>query len=666
MTLSNKIANENRPEKVKNSVTKLIISLIVKSVTQVFNILIKMMNAMVGRVLLPALLITQMACSPVPSTEQGEHSQAGVKAVNKEASQVSNTPNIVLILTDDQGWGDLSIHGNSVLQTPNIDSIGKQGVSFERFYVNPVCASTRAALLTGRQPLRTGVFGVTRGSEKMRESEITLAEMLKKQGYNTGLFGKWHNGAQFPHDPNGQGFDESFGIVNGHQTLYFDANLMANGKAFKTKGYIADVITNAAIEFIKGSQNKPFFAYVPFNTPHSPFEVPDKYFNKFKSKGATNVDAAIYGMMENIDDNIGRILNALQELQLDKNTIVLYLSDNGPVFPDKTIRFNGGLKGSKGKVDEGGVRSPFLVHWPGKISGGKSIKWIAQHVDVVPTLMALVGGELPNDRKIDGMDISPLLLAKEPVLDWPDRTLFTHHIQNTKINDKAISSKRGAVRTQKYLATYPKDGRWYLYDIETDEQQKVDISKQQPAILEQLKQKYFSFYQDISSSELQTIATEIGHNGYDYITLPAHEAFINGEGIAYAHGAGWSHDWINVKPAVKNAQISWPIKVIKQGKYRIGLQYASKNELASVTGSINIFGQQYPLSVNLKKFIPHVDKGSQRHPTNEAPELTWNLHNLGEFEFAVADGQLAIGLTQLPKVAKQQVVLIKGITLTRI
>jgi arylsulfatase A-like enzyme len=238
-------------------------------------------------------------------------------------------PNVLLIITDDQGYGDFSIHGNPHLKTPNIDKLGNASVRFDRYFVNSFCAPTRAALLTGRWPLRTGTHGVTHNKEAMRPSEITIAEALKPAGYRTGLFGKWHNGEQFPYTPPGQGFDEFFGFHNGHWNNYFDAELLRGAKFEKTKGYISDVLTDEAMRFIEKNKSAPFFCYLSYNAPHSPFQVPDKYYDKFRAKGFDETVSSFYGMCENIDDNLGRLFAHLDKLKLTDNTIVVFMTDNG-------------------------------------------------------------------------------------------------------------------------------------------------------------------------------------------------------------------------------------------------------------------------------------------------------------------------------------------------
>ncbi len=321
--------------------------------------------------------------------------------------------NIVLIMADDMGWGDIAINGNTAgISTPNLEKIARSGARFEHFMVSPLCAPTRASLLTGRYHLRTGVANVTGGLETMRTEEVTMAEVFKKAGYATGLFGKWHNGAHYPQDPNGQGFDEFFGFCGGHWTNYFNTRLQHNHTMVETRGYITDVLTDAALDFIEKNKAHPFLCYIPYNAPHGPFQVDDKYFNKFKSKGVNDMDAAIYGMVENVDENIGRVLQKLEALKLTGNTIVVFLTDNGP----NSARYNGNMKGKKGAVDEGGVRVPLFIRWPAKIKGETVVNQLAAHIDLLPTLVELSGITPTRSLPWDGKSLVPLLQGKNSSL----------------------------------------------------------------------------------------------------------------------------------------------------------------------------------------------------------------------------------------------------------
>jgi arylsulfatase A-like enzyme len=391
---------------------------------------------------------------------------------------MARQPNFVVILTDDQGWGDLSIHGNTNLSTPNLDSLARQGASFEHFYVCQVCAPTRAEFLTGRYYPQTGVSGVSRGEGRLNPDETTIADVFRKAGYATGAFGKWHNGTQPPYHPNDRGFDEFYGFTSGHWGHYFSPPLDHNRKRVRGKGFIVDDVTDHALNFIDAKHDEPFFCYVPFNTPHSPMMVPDRFYEKFDGKDPAmrNRDPdkedimmtrAALALCENIDWNVGRILEKLSELKLSDDTIVVYFSDNGP----NSYRWNGGMKGRKGSIDEGGLRSPLFVRWPEKIAAGTIIPQIGGAIDLLPTLADLAGIDVSTRKPINGMSLAPLL-RKEKV-EWPERPLFS------------VRRDQVSVRTQQFRL----DATGKLFEIDADPGQHKDVSKQHPRIARRLKEQ---------------------------------------------------------------------------------------------------------------------------------------------------------------------------------
>jgi arylsulfatase A-like enzyme len=367
-------------------------------------------------------------------------------------------PNVVIFLADDAGWGDYGHSGNRQVRTPNIDSIARDGVSLDRFFVCAVCSPTRAEFLTGRYHSRGGVRGVSTGQERLNTDEKTVADAFKAAGYKTGCFGKWHSGSQWPYHPNARGFDEYYGFTSGHWGEYFDPPLEHNGRPARGKGYIADDFTSHAVQFIERNRDEPFLCYVAFNTPHSPWAVPDEYWQRFNDKPITqratipareqlDQTRCALAMIETLDDNIGRVLQRLDAPNLSSNTIVIYFNDNGPNAP----RWNGGMKGIKGSVDEGGIRSVFFLRWPGGgIRAGTVVREIAGAVDLLPTLCALTGVKRVGDRPLDGRDMSPLLLGHQA--DWPDRILFSH--QNGNVS----------ARSQRYRL----DPRGELFDMIED------------------------------------------------------------------------------------------------------------------------------------------------------------------------------------------------------
>ena len=378
-------------------------------------------------------------------------------------------PNIIIFLADDQGWGDIGFTGNTNVSTPNIDRLARSGASFTHFYVSPVCSPTRAELLTGRYHPRTGVYATSAGGERMDLDETTLAEVFEHAGYATAAFGKWHNGTQPPYHPNARGFDEFYGFTSGHWGNYFSPPLDHNGRLVQGRGYLTDVFTDHAIQFIEDHSAQPFFVYLPYNTPHSPMQVPDRWWATFadhplplrhrdpEQEELPHTRAAL-AMTENIDWNVGRVVARVDELGLTDNTIIVYFSDNGP----NGWRWNGGMKGRKGSTDEGGVRSPLFIQWPHGIAAGTTVDHIAGAFDLLPTLADLAGISYRTTHPLDGVSLTALLEQAGSVERWPERYLVNHW--------------RGqmSVRSQRYRLD-PDDR---LFDMIDDPGQTTDVSGQ--------------------------------------------------------------------------------------------------------------------------------------------------------------------------------------------
>jgi arylsulfatase A-like enzyme len=477
-------------------------------------------------------------------------------------------PNVVLVVTDDQGYGDLGSTGNPHLSTPHIDRFAAESVVFERFFVSPVCAPTRASLLTGRYHLRTGTWGVTGGRETMRGDEVTLAELLRANGYRTGAFGKWHNGAHVPSTPRAQGFDEFFGFRGGHWNLYVDTELEHNGRRVKTRGYIADVLTDAALRFIERNREQPFFCYLAFNTPHSPLQVPDRYFDAFTTKGLDASLASVYGMVANVDDNVGRLLARLDDLRLRDDTIVIFLSDNGPAGD----RYNAGMRGRKGSVHEGGGRVPFFVRWPARLQA-RRVDRIAAHIDVLPTLVDLLGLTARNSKPIDGRSLRPLL--EGDTAGWADRMLFTHQARP----DGPPNVYPGAVRTQQYRLVNEGKG-WQLFDLEADPAQTADVAHGNPSVVQRLAGAYAAWFAEVSPSAFVRPPIEVGHAEEDPVELEAPDAVLSR--LAYKNSAqGYANDWIAGWTSTESAA-SWEITVVRPGRYEVALAYlCNENDAGS-------------------------------------------------------------------------------------
>lgn len=531
---------------------------------------------------------------------------ACVLAVNPSgAVAVKVKPNVLLIITDDQGYGDLSIHGNPHLQTPNIDKLAEQSIRFDRFFVSPLCAPTRASLLTGRYSLRTGAKGVSQGQETMRSEEVTIAEALRDGGYRTGLFGKWHNGEHFPFTPQGQGFQEVLGFNLGHWNNYFDTSLKHNGQWVKTKGYIADVLTDAAIGFIEANRNRPFLAYLSYNTPHSPFQVPDKYFDRYKAKGLDDYLASVYGMCANLDDNIGRVLARLDELKLSENTIVIFMTDNGP----NGERFNGGMRGIKGSLHEGGSRVPFFLRWPGRFKASRTVKQIAAHIDVLPTLVELCGVGMPKTLPLDGRSLVPLMEGK--MENWPDRILFQQH--QVPMNPNRQS---GSLRTQRYRMVNEGKG-WELFDMENDPGQTADITAQKPELAARLTAEYEQWWKEIlPGTSVVRPPIPIGYRQEPIVELPVPQSRFDG-GIIFSGrhpNNAWLTGWTDL-----SATVEWDLDVRRAGKYQISLFYSAAESGTRVKISA---GDSIAETVLRKAGQKQIDS-PDRVPRTEVYEMEW-------------------------------------------
>ncbi len=558
-------------------------------------------------------------------------------------------PNVVLIMTDDQGWGDVHSHGNDQIDSPVLDSLALQGARFDRFFVCPVCAPTRAGLLTGRYHLRTATHGVTRGEENMRADEVTVAEVFKNAGYTTGCFGKWHNGAHYPHHPNGQGFDEFIGFCAGHWNNYFDTQLEHNGQPFRSKGYITDVLVGAATRFITKNRKRPFFCYVPLNAPHSPWQVPDKYFDKYKTQGLDDKTACAYAMCENIDFNIGILLKKLDDLKLADNTIVIFTTDNGP----NSNRYNGDMKGRKGSVDEGGVRVPLFVRWPKHIRAGLKVDPIAANIDMLPTLVDLCG--IPTEESLpptDGRSVAPLLLEQD--VKWADRELFTFR----------RTGELGAVRNQQWRAVLQRNKQWALYDMAADPGQKKNIAADQRAVVKRLSDLYQAKLKDVSKAGFETLPIQVGHDERPAVTLPGHEAFLEPstkKGISYLGRNGWANDWIT-NWTDTDAYPWWEVEVVQAGKYKVALKYVCSKANVGSRLRVEVGGKSVEGRIE-KAHDPQPIPSPDRVPRGEVYEKTWATLELGEVELRPGRTRLAVKALSKPG---PQVVDLKAVQLRKV
>ncbi len=550
------------------------------------------------------------------------------------AQSFSRRPNVLLILSDDQGYGDFSLHGNPHLSTPNLDKLGTQGVEFTRFYVSPVCAPTRASLLTGRYHLRSGVHGVTAGRETMRANEITLAESLRAGGYRTGLIGKWHLGEHYPHVPRAQGFDEFTGFRTGHWTEYWDAPLERNGTPFASKGYIADAFTDEAIRFLGEDTARPFFLYLAYNTPHAPYLAPGKNWRQFQDKGLPPQVAAVYSMVANLDENIGRLMQSLDRMNLAGNTLVLFLTDNGP----NGQRYNAGLRAAKGSVYEGGVRAPLFLRWPQGIEGGRKIDRLSGAIDVMPTVLDLCELRRPAAAlPWDGVSLRPLLEAKET--HWPDRMLFTH--RGGSGNPEAMYP--GAVRTQRYSLVNGAE----LYDVVADPGESKNIAAENPAMAQRLKAAYESWFRVAAEQcGFRRPTIPVGYAEEDPVTLPAPQAYLAG-GLRYKRGTGFAHEWITDWNSV-NGAAHWEIEVVRAGNYEVAARYLCPVANTGARLRLTVGGRTLEAQVvdpTPMDPLPHRDL----IPRPEVPQMQWGSMSFGTVALRPGRTQLkvqAVGVSE--------------------
>jgi arylsulfatase A-like enzyme len=492
----------------------------------------------------------------------------------------------VLIITDDQGHGDLGIHGNPKIRTPHLDQLGRESVRIDRFYVMPVCAPTRACLMTGRYNYRTRVVDTFMGRAMMDPQEVTLAEMLGAAGYRTAIFGKWHLGDNYPMRPIDQGFQEALVHKGGGigqpsdppgGTSYFDPVLQHNGRQVKTQGYCSDVYTDAAIAFIEANAARPFFVYLAFNAPHVPLEISDAYVQPYRDMHLANdqfpaighplpkpldpeYTARVYGMVTNIDDNVGRLLESLDKHGLARDTIVVFLTDNGPWG----VRYISGMLDMKTSVHEGGIRVPCFIRWPAALTANRVIDRIAAHIDLTPTILDACGVPRPEGVGFDGKSLLPLLKGEAP--DWPDRTLFAQWHRG----DVPERYRAFAARSQRYKlvrpeqtqrSSLPLEKTFELYDMEADPFEMRNIAEEHPDIVERLRAAYDRWFGDVSSTR-----------GYDPPRIALGAPAENPTVLT-------RQDWRGPQAAWTPGGVGhWEIEVARAGSYAITLHLAPRTD----------------------------------------------------------------------------------------
>ncbi|MEZ6065475.1 MAG: arylsulfatase [Planctomycetaceae bacterium] len=497
-----------------------------------------------------------------------------VMIVNVGTVATAAAPNVLLIMTDDQGYGDIAAHGNTMIQTPALDRLHAESVRLTNFHVDPTCSPTRSALMTGRYSTRTGVWHTIQGRSFMDPAETTLAEVFAANGYRTGHFGKWHLGDNAPLRPQDQGFEEVLMCGGGGVTQtpdwwgndYFDDVYRdESGRPEQFSGYCTDVWFREATRFIEESQQqqRPFFCYLPTNAPHGPYNVADEYADPYRQQGVPRDMAKFYGMITNIDENVGRLLVTLDQRGLTNDTIVIFMTDNGTAAgvagrresSDGWQGFNAGMRGQKGSQYDGGHRVPCFIRWPdGQLSGGRDIDVLAAHVDLLPTLAELCGLNFQPDRPLDGRSLVPVLRrTSRRRLVGP--TLFVHS-QRIEFVQKWRNS---AVMTQQWRLV---DGK-QLYDMSSDPGQQQDIAGQHPDVVKRLTAAYEGWWESLSPVFYEYVRIDLGSPAENPASLTCHDWHTGDKPVP------WHQGMVANDPPHNG---DWAVNVVEQGRYRFTLR----------------------------------------------------------------------------------------------
>lgn len=550
---------------------------------------------------------------------------------------LGDRPNVIVILADDQGWGDLSLHGHPTIQTPHLDQIAREGARFDRFYVQPVCSPTRAEFLTGRYHLRGGVRGVSRGYERLSLQEETIAEVFRAAGYGTGSFGKWHSGTQYPYHPNGRGFDEFYGFTSGHWGNYFNAQMDHNGDVVTGMGYITDDVTQRALDYAlaQNAAGKPFFIHLAMPTPHSPMQVPDEFWNawddrevpdshRFAAQEDRDHTRAALAMVENIDANVGHLLDGLNNAGIGDDTIIVYFTDNGPNGP----RWNGNHKGRKGSTDEGGVKSPLFVRWPGNVPAGTVLPGIAGAIDLLPTLTALAGIEHQPRHHLDGEDLSQALRGESA--QTLGRWLFAHW------------SGRTSVRGERWML----DHEGELFDLAADPLQYESVTAEHPAVATKLRDMVATWHEDMpSTTDLPPPPFTLGHADAKFSLLPARDATLHGE---LERSNRYPNDSYVRNWRQSADRLTWDVDVLAGGRFAATLYYTCPADDVGATVRIDCVDAFVEGRVDEAWDPPELGAEHDRIPRQESYVKHFRPLEVGEITLTPGQTTLTLSCPEIP------------------
>ena len=494
--------------------------------------------------------------------------------------RTDDRPNVVLIMTDDQGYGDLSCHGNPVLKTPHIDQLYRESVRLTDYHVSPTCSPTRSALMTGHWTNRTGAWHTIMGRSLLRANEVTMGQVFADAGYATGMFGKWHLGDNYPYRPEDRGFREVMRHGGGgvSQTpdfwnnAYFDDTYFHNGEPTPVSGFCTDVWFEYARRFIVGQKTsgRPFFAYISTNAPHGPMHSPESMSEPYREHGTQL--ANFYGMIANIDENVGKLRSFLRDEGLDDNTIFIFTTDNGTAAGAKV--FNAGMRGMKGSEFDGGHRVPFFLYWPrGHLTGGRDVGELTAHVDVLPTLIDLCGIPAPEKVTFDGRSIRPLLEGQASLVDgsWPDRILVT----DSQRVLHPVKWKQSAAMTKRWRLINGQQ----LFDMRADPGQAENVADQYPDVVRRLADFYEAWWQELEPTFAEDCEIYLGHPADNPATLTAHD-------WQAPETTPWNHAMIRNAVSGPDSTGFWAVRVVEAGAYEIGLRRWPREADAPVDGGL--------------------------------------------------------------------------------
>ena len=477
---------------------------------------------------------------------------------------MSQRPNVILLVTDDQGYGDIACHGNPALKTPHLDRMARESVQLDSHHHDPLCSPSRAALLTGQYASRNGVWHVIHGRHLLHPDAVTMADIFSDNGYRTAMFGKWHLGDNYPFAPRYRGFDEALCHRGGGVgelpdywgNSYLDDIYFHNGAAEQCAGYCTDVFFQAALQFIEADQRQPFFVYLAANAMHSPFIVPDSYSAPYKAQGIAEDRANFYGMIANFDENVGRLFRRLKRLGIDENTIVIFTADHGTAAGFDPITgegYNAGLRGAKGSIYDGGHQVSFFLRWRRALSAARKITALTAHIDVLPTLMDLCRLESGAARDFDGVSLAAHLQDENAAL--PERSVFVH-LQP----DQPQKWHHCAVMNRHWRLVNGKE----LYDVKRDRGQELDVASDFPQVAAALRQEYESWWAGLQSAFAEYVHIPVGTDWENPSLLSARDWHPTQGRVP------WRQDWIG-NPAY-DANGFWMIDVVQAGLYSIELR----------------------------------------------------------------------------------------------